>query len=318
MKVSAIKPISFVMVKELSMTMLLLFGVSIIAFLIILASPGDPFAQLYGGLSGSEAEREALYESLGIPTTWYGQYFSWLGNVLQGDLGTSIRSGQPVLGEVVSAGINTLYLTLGALIVTLAVAVPIAIFTAIRENTRWTLTFNLFAYMISAIPVFWLGYLGIYLSTHLFGFFPLGLGSSDTGNVAKFLLPIFILGIGSGLISEVVRHMREQVSRVMNEEYIRTARAKGAVVWKHAFKEGFLIPVTEIMAIKMPFIIGGAIIIEQVFNWPGMGRMAWQAAQDRDFPVILGITLTAAILVRLSSLVHKLVFVSVNPRASHL
>ncbi|MDH5392901.1 MAG: ABC transporter permease [Gammaproteobacteria bacterium] len=318
MKVSAIKPITFVLVKEIGMTVLLLFGVSIIAFLIILASPGDPFAQLYGGLSGSEAERKALYESLGIPTTWYGQYFSWLGNVLQGDLGNSIRSGRPVLAEVVSAGINTLYLTLGALIVTLAVAAPIAIYTAIRDNTRLTISFNLFAYMISAIPVFWLGYLGIYLSTHLFGFFPLGLGSSDSGNIAKFLLPIFILGMGSGLISEVVRHMREQVSRVMNEEYIRTARAKGAAVWKHAFKEGFLIPVTEIMAIKMPFIIGGAIIIEQVFNWPGMGRMAWQAAQDRDFPVILGITLAAAILVRLSSLLHKIVFVSVNPRASHL
>lgn len=318
MKVSAIKPITLVMAKEISMTMLLLFGVSIIAFLIILASPGDPFAQLHGGLSGSAAERQALYQSLGIPTTWYGQYFSWLGNVLQGDLGNSIRSGRPVLAEVASAGVNTLYLTLGALIVTLAVAAPIAIYTAVRDNARMSIAFNLFAYMISAIPVFWLGYLGIYLSTHLFGFFPLGLGSSDSGNIAKFLLPIFILGIGSGLISEVVRHMREQVSRVMNEEYIRTARAKGAVVWRHAFKEGFLIPVTEIMAIKMPFIIGGAIIIEQVFNWPGMGRMAWQAAQDRDFPVILGITLAAAILVRLSSLVHKIVFVSVNPRASHL
>ncbi|MDH5359627.1 MAG: ABC transporter permease [Gammaproteobacteria bacterium] len=318
MKASAIKPITLVLARELTTTISLLLGVSVIAFLIILASPGDPFAQLFGGFSGTESERLALYESLGIPTTWYGQYFSWLGNVVQGDLGTSIRSGQPVLGEVASAGVNTLYLTVGALIVTLAIATPIAIYTAIRENSRLTLTYNLFAYMISAIPVFWLGYLGIYLSTHLFGFFPLGLGSSDTGNVAKFLLPIFILGLGSGLISEVVRHMREQVSRVMNEEYIRTARAKGAVVWKHAFKEGFLIPVTEIMAIKMPFIIGGAIIIEQVFNWPGMGRMAWQAAQDRDFPVILGITLAAAVLVRLSSLVHKLVFVSVNPRASHL
>lgn len=263
MKVSAIKPISLVMLKELSMTTLLLIGVSIIAFLIILASPGDPFAQLVGGISGSEEERAALYESMGIPTTWYGQYFSWFGNVLQGDLGNSIRSGEPVLNEVISAGINTLYLTLGALIVTLMIAVPIAIYTAIRDNTKLTLTYNLFAYMISAIPVFWLGYLAIYLSTTWFEFFPLGLGSSDSGNVAKFLLPIFVLGIGSGLISEVVRHMREQVSRVMSEEYIRTARAKGASVWKHAFKEGLLIPVTEIMAIKMPFIIGGAIIIDR-------------------------------------------------------
>src|SRR6185369_10946800 len=88
--------------------------------------------------------------------------------------------------------------------------------------------------------------------------------------------------------------LREELSRVLAEDYIRTARAKGAPVWRHAFKEGFLIPVTEIMSAKIPFLLGGAVIVEQVFNWPGMGRMAWQAAQDRDFPVIMGIALAAA------------------------
>src|SRR5438128_1119705 len=98
--------------------------------------------------------------------------------------------------------------------------------------------------------------------------------------------------------------------------YTRTARAKGASVWRHAFKEGFLIPVTEIMSAKIPFLLGGAVIVEQVFNWPGMGRMVWQAAQDRDFPVIMGIALVAAAFVRLGNLLQRIVFTAVNPRAS--
>jgi peptide/nickel transport system permease protein len=106
------------------------------------------------------------------------------------------------------------------------------------------------------------------------------------------------------------------LSRVFSEEYICTARAKGASIWKHAFKEGFLIPITEIIAAKIPYILGGAVVVEQVFNWPGMGRMAWQAAQDRDYPLIMAITLMAAIFVRLGSLIHRAVHIVVNPRSS--
>nr|MDJ0828707.1 ABC transporter permease subunit [Desulfobacterales bacterium] len=93
-------------------------------------------------------------------------------------------------------------------------------------------------------------------------------------------------------------------------------RAKGASIWKHAFKEGFLLPVTEIIAAKIPFILGGAVVVEQVFNWPGMGRMAWQAAQDRDYPVIMGIAIMAALIVRCGSLLQRVVSIVVNPRAS--
>ena len=125
-----------------------------------------------------------------------------------------------------------------------------------------------------------------------------------------------MLGIGNGTISEVIRFLRAEMGRVMAEDYIRTAKAKGAAAWKHAFKEGLLIPVTEIIAAKIPFIIGGAVIVEQVFNWPGMGRMAWQAAQDRDYPVIMGIAILAAVFVRLGNLFQSMVYVMVNPRAS--
>jgi ABC-type dipeptide/oligopeptide/nickel transport system permease component len=168
------------------------------------------------------------------------------------------------------------------------------------------------------VPVFWFGYIVVYVFIHQFGMFPLISGTAAKQQHAwlYFLVPIFVLGIASGTLSEMIRHLREELSRVLAEDYIRTARAKGAPVWRHAFKEGFLIPVTEIMSAKIPFLLGGAVIVEQVFNWPGMGRMAWQAAQDRDFPVIMGIALVAAAFVRFGNLLQRVVFTAVNPRAS--
>src|SRR5438034_9298088 len=144
----------------------------------------------------------------------------------------------------------------------------------------------------------------VYVFIHWFGMCPLISGTAARQEHAwlYFLVPIFVLGIASGTLSEMIRHLREELSRVLAEDYIRTARAKGAPVWRHAFKEGFLIPVTEIMSAKIPFLLGGAVIVEQVFNWPGMGRMAWQASHDRDFSVHIGIALLYYDILRFGSL----------------
>src|SRR5438552_1749244 len=206
----------------------------------------------------------------------------------------------------------TALLLLGVSVVVFAILYPAPGGTA--GNTTATLA----AYVLSAVPVFWFGYIVVYVFIHTFGMFPLISGTAAKQEHAwlYFLVPIFVLGVASGTLSEMIRHLREELSRVLAEDYIRTARAKGAAVWRHAFKEGFLIPVTEIMSAKIPFLLGGAVIVEQVFNWPGMGRMAWQAAQDRDFPVIMGIALVAAAFVRLGNLLQRVVFTAVNPRAS--
>lgn len=318
MKLSTIKPIAKLLLKELLITLLLLLGVSFTVFMIIYLSPGDPFSLLLQGQTASSNAALGVREALGMPMAWYTQYLSWVGNMIQGNFGTSIRTGLPVLKEVIRTGINTLCLTVGSMIVTLLIAVPIALFSARHgmNVSNWTMT--MFAYVVSALPVFWLGYLVIYIFMHKFGLFPIAFGFSRTQklNWLYFLLPVFVLGIGNGTMSEIVRYLREEISRVFSEEYIRTAMAKGASIWKHAFKEGFLIPITEIIASKIPFILGGAVVVEQVFNWPGMGRMAWQAAQDRDFPLIMGITIIAALFVRSGSLLQRTVYIMVNPRAS--
>jgi peptide/nickel transport system permease protein len=303
----------------MAITLLLLLGVSFVVFIILYLSPGDPFSALLEGQLSSGESPSGAHEVLGVPPSWYARYLSWLANMLQGNFGTSIRTGMPVLGEVLRVGINTLILTLGSMLVTLLIAVPIALYSVVRGINKISWPLTMFAYVVSALPVFWLGYIVIYFFTHKLGLFPLAFGYATTST--KFgwlyaLLPIFVLGVGNGTISEVIRSLRDEMGRVMAEDYIRTARAKGASVWKHSFKEGLLIPVTEIVAAKIPFILGGAVIVEQVFNWPGMGRMAWQAAQDRDYPVIMGIAILAAVFVRLGSLFQSVVYVAVNPSAS--
>lgn len=319
MKLSAIRPIALVLTRELMITALLLLGVSFVVFIILFSSPGDPFSVLLGEQMSAADARDGVREALGVPRSWYTQYLSWLAAMLQGNFGTSIRTGLPVLSEVVRVGWNTLILTIGSMIVTLLIAVPIALYSVMRGTNKISWSLTMLSYVVSALPVFWLGYIVIYFFTHKLGVFPLAFGYSSGGQQFRWLyqfLPIMVLGIGNGTISEVIRYLRAEMDRVMAEDYIRTARAKGASIWKHSFKEGLLIPVTEIVASKIPFILGGAVIVEQVFNWPGMGKMAWQAAQDRDYPVIMGIAIVAAVIVRMGSLLQSVVYVAVNPRAS--
>ena len=317
MKLSAIKPVSRVLARELAVTALLLLGVSVVVFAILYAAPGDPLNVLLEGQSPRSELALGMREALGVPRTWYGQYTAWFGKLLRGDFGNSIRTGLPVLPELARVGVNTLILTLGSLLLTLLIAAPIAVHAAANGDTAGNTAATLAAYVLSAAPVFWFGYIVVYVSIHQFGVFPLVSGTAARQHAwVYFLVPIFVLGVASGTLAEMIRHLREELSRVLAEDYIRTARAKGAPVWRHAFKEGFLIPVTEIMSAKIPYLLGGAVIVEQVFNWPGMGRMAWQAAQDRDYPVIMGIALVAAAFVRLGSLLQRIVFTAVNPRAS--
>ena len=309
--------IALTLLKELGLAFLLLLGVSFVVFAILYAAPGDQFSVLLEGQLPTEEVRAGIREAVGAAQSWYGQYFSWLINVLSGNFGTSVRTGLPVAGELLDVSLNTLYLTLGSMALTLLIAVPIALYSSVRGHSvaiSWPLT--MLGYVISALPVFWLAYIAIYISIHTFDFFPLAsMSQSGEGNTWLYtLVPVLVLGLGSGTISEVIRSLREEMSRVMAEDYVRTARAKGASVWRHAFKEGLLLPVTEIIASKIPFMLGGAVIVEQIFNWPGMGRMAWQAAQDRDFPVIMGIALVAAAFVRAGSLLQRIVCTAVNPQ----
>ena len=197
-----------------------------------------------------------------------------------------------------------------ALLIALSLGIPAGIIAATRRNT-WLDYLPMSASMVGiCLPTFVMGpVLALVFGLQL-GWF----------NVAGWftwsdrVLPALTLGLAYAAF--IARLTRGGMLEILSSDFIRTARAKGASIWRHSFKEGFLIPVTEIIASKIPFILGGAVVVEQVFNWPGMGRMAWQAAQDRDFPLIMGITLLAAVFVRLGSLLQRFVHILVNPRAS--
>src|SRR2546430_6395510 len=176
---AALRRVGAMAARELALTALLLLGVSLVVFVILNLSPGDPFSVLLEGQAPGHAARASVREALGVPTTWYGRYLAWLGNIARGNLGTSIRTGVPVAGEIARAGPNTLYLTLGSLLVTLLLAVPVALYSASRATGALARGLRLAVYLVSAVPVFWLGYVAIYLLLHRVGGFPLLSGSAE-------------------------------------------------------------------------------------------------------------------------------------------
>src|SRR5258708_7014133 len=222
-KRAAFRRVGVMVVRELALTALLLLGVSLVVFVILHLSPGDPFSVLLEGQAPGQAVSTSVREALGVPTTWYGRYLAWLGHMAHGNLRTSIRTGVPVAGEIVRAGPNTLYLTLGSLLVTLLLAVPIALYSASRRTGALARALTLAVYLISAVPVFWLGYVVIYLFIHRLGLFPLLSATQPQPHSWLYvLLPIILLGVANGTVSRVTRHLREELRRVIPHAQIPT------------------------------------------------------------------------------------------------
>lgn len=303
------------LVGEVGRTLALFVGVTLAMFAILDFAPGDPLSLYVNVESLSPVEIARAREELGLDRSLPVRYGVWLGRLAQGDLGTSLRSGQPVATEIWRTGWRTLLLTGSAMFLTLLFSTVSATLTAMGRRPLLASTFTTIGYVLSGVPVFWLGYVAIYVMTTRFGVLPVMMGNTD-GNVdwALFFVPVFVLGLGNGTVSEVTRHLRIHLEGVLDEDYMRTARAKGAGFWRHLYKDGYVMPLSSLVATKIPYLLGGAIVVEQVFNWPGMGRLAWQAASDRDYPVLLGVALLAALIVRLGHLLRGAVQITVNPQ----
>jgi peptide/nickel transport system permease protein len=284
-------------------------------FLLLNRAPGDPVALYVNVQSLSAEELEVVRHELGLDRSLPVRYGVWVGRMVRGDLGTSLRSGRPVRVELWRTGWRTLLLTGSAMTLTLLFGGFCAYLGAMGRYPRLAGVLTSLAYVLSGLPVFWLGYLAIYLATTRFHVLPVMMGA-ETGEGAWlfFLVPVVVLGLGNGTVSEVTRHLRTHLEGVLREDYIRTARAKGARLWRHLYKDGLVMPLSSVLANKVPYVLGGAIVVEQVFNWPGMGRLTWQAASDRDYPVLLGVTLVSALIVRAAHFVKEAVQVAVNPQ----
>jgi peptide/nickel transport system permease protein len=310
------------LLRELARTAVLFLLVTLATFALLSTAPGDPVSLYVNVQSLSPEEVQAVRHELGLDRSLPVRYGTWLLRLAQGDLGTSLRSGRPVTLELWRTGWRTLVLTGTAMALTLAFAAVTAWVSAVGRPAGLAVALTGLGYVLSGVPVFWLGYLAIYVATTRFEVFPLMMGMSGTGpgsdagsgHWALFLIPVAVLGLGNGTVSEVTRHLRAHLQTVLREDYMRTARAKGASLWRHVYKDGFVMPLSSLLANKIPYVLGGAIVVEQVFNWPGMGRLTWQAASDRDYPVLLGVTLLAALIVRAAHVLKGAVQVAVNPQ----
>ena len=297
------------------------FLVSVAVFLLVHLTPGDPAAIILGE-EGSSQTIAALHHELGLDQPLTTQYAIWISRVLHGDLGRSLRTHQPVtqaIGERLPA---TLELGLAALFWSLALAIPLGTVAALRRGSVLDVLASGFTVAGVSVPNFFVGILLILLMALVLRMFPVGgftpLTVDPLENLHHLLLPAITLGTAGAAIN--MRFTRSSMIEVLSQDYIRTARAKGApwlrVVRGHALKNA-LIPVVTVVGIQVGSIIEGALVTETVFSWPGVGKLAVDGIFGRDYPVIQGIMLCAALSYMLANLVVDLAYAYLDPRITY-
>ena len=303
-------------------TLLIVTALTTVAIRLI---PGDAVDVLVGqmDLSGKENRQELrarLEAELGLDAPIPVQYVRWWKDVLlHGDLGDSIFMGVSVKDQIKQRLPVTLEIGVLALIIAMLISFPIAIFSAVRQDTIGDYAFRSLAIIFISLPEFWVGIMVVVFPSIWWGWSPpiinISLWDDPIGNLKMYILPAAILGMGINGVN--MRLMRTMMLEVVREDYIRTAYAKGlterVVILRHAVKNA-LIPVVTVIGLNVPVVIGGSIIIEQIFGLPGMGRLAVEAAFIRDYPVIIGVTLVYAFVVLLIILITDLSYAFLDPR----
>lgn len=308
--------------RRLLQTIPVLFGVSVIVFLLIKLVPGD----ITGALLGNEATPEEvalLREALGLNAPLYLQFLRWLGGALQGDLGQSIELRRPVTEMVASRLQNTLILSGAALVLSTVVGVTIGVLAAIRPRSLIDRASTLIALFGNSMPAFWIGILLIlFFSLHLRWLPAAGMQSIRGDGGAFDLLRHMILPsitLASLSIATVARMTRSSMLDVIEQDFVRTAKAKGlqerVVVLRHVLRNAML-PIVTILGLQLGYMLGGAVLTETVFSWPGVGLMMHRAISTRDLPLIQGGILMIATGFVLINLIIDVLYAYLDPRTS--
>ncbi|HYK74762.1 MAG TPA: ABC transporter permease, partial [Pseudoneobacillus sp.] len=282
----------------------LLFIISIISFLLMSLAPGDPTAMYENPEAGGEQDLSAIKEQLGVDQPIYIQYAKWLKLlVLDGNLGYSFQDGQPVMQKIVERIPATLLLMGTAIIISIIVAIPIGVYSAVKKYSLFDYFFTFYSFLGIAVPSFFIALMVILFFSLKLSWFPVSgmrenFDSFDLWDrVHHLILPSLTLAFG--LIASKSRYMRSSMLEVIKQDYVRTARAKGLsegkVIFKHALRNA-LIPIITIIALQLPLLFGGTLFIEQLFAWPGMGRLTVNAIFIRDYQVIMGTTMIAGVM----------------------
>jgi len=313
-------------VKRLLQMIPLLLGVTFLTFAIVSFVPGSPISSLQLNPRARPEDLERIRQNLGLDRPWYERYFVWLSDVVQGDLGLSLTNFTPVTDRILGVLPNTLLLTATALVIALLVSVPLGVAAAVRHNSLFDHITTILVTAFAAIPSFWLALLMIILFAVKFDDWGLptlpAQGMQDlrgeTGlldRIEHLVLPASALALAQ--IAGWTRFIRSSMLETVNMDYVRTARSKGlaerAVIYRHAFRNAML-PLVTLVGLALPELFGGAYLIEQIFAWNGLGRLAFNATQSNDYTLIMGATLLFALLTMLGNLFADVVYALADPR----
>lgn len=328
-------------IRRILMLIPVLIGMSIITFAIVHAIPGDPAKTIVGDKATPEQVAE-VRKNLGLDKPWYIQYFNYLGGLIQGDLGTSLITKAPIADEIVPFLAATAELALAAMCIAVFFGVNLGILSAWRQNSWVDYSAMLIALIGVSMPVFWLGLMEQWFFAQHLGWLPSygrvddrlffegitnfyvldSLIMGDTWMLTDVLLHLILPAVALGTIpmAIIARMTRSSMLEVMRSDYIRTARAKGLsefwVVYKHTLKNAF-IPVLTVVGLQLGLLLGGAVLTETIFSWPGVGRYLYDAIGQRNYPVIQSGILVLATIFVVINLIVDLLYAWIDPRIQY-
>ena len=300
-----------------------MLGVGILVFFIIRLIPGDAVDALFAdSASWDPAVAERMRQLFGLDKPLPEQFWNWISAVMTGDLGISIRTRRPVVQEIMERFPATLMLATGSLVVGVLIAIPAGVLSATRRNSATDLVARLVALVGLSLPNFWLGILLIYVFGVVLHVLPAGgyvpLTESPLESLKLAILPTVTLGVA--LAATTMRQTRSQLLEVLGEDFVRTARAKGLaegpVTYRHALRNA-LIPVITVVGLQLGRLLGGTVIIEQIFQWPGIGQLIVRAIDTRDYVLVQGAVLVLAFFFIMANLAVDLLYAVVDPRLRH-
>lgn len=287
-----------------------------LAVFLISRAAGDPLLLYANSGYGLTAEGErALRARLGLDKPVIVQYALWLGRVLKGDMGETILDRKPVARIVTQRLPATVHLGFAAFFLSFGVGIPLGVLSAVKRGSGWDYLGRFFALLGQAVPQFWLGLVMILVFAVQLGWFPAGLKGDGILDVKHLVLPTITLAWGG--FAFYMRITRTAMLEVLDSEYVRLARAKGVnntmVIWKHAFKNALIQPLTG-MTLAIVGLLNGAVLVETIFAWPGMGNMAITAVNNNDFPLLQGIVFFFTVLIVASTFIADLLYAYIDPR----
>ncbi|AET57475.1 ABC transporter permease [Paenibacillus terrae] len=298
--------------KSLLQVIPVLLIVSLIVFILVRVT-GDPVALMLPETATAE-DRAVLTQALGLDQPLYTQYIKFIGSALQGDFGTSFRYGESALPLVLERLPASFELAVAAMFFAVIIAVPLGVISAVKRNTFTDLIISSLSVVGKAMPNFWMGIMLILLFSVMLGMLPV----SGRGGMEHLILPAFTLGVG--LSAQMTRLIRSSMLDILNQDYIRTARSKGifeiVVIGKHAFRNG-LIPVVTIMSLQFTSLIGGTLITETVFAWPGLGQLLVVAVNTHDMAIVQAAVFVIAFIVVISNILTDVVYRLLDPRIKY-